>query len=331
MTSRDGWGFRLLTVGGALVLCLLALELVLRLGGFRYELRVSVLQNTAPDLQRAYESYRIDRDLIWTPRDYDDRLRLAQGARLLFLGDSCTEYASYPRGLARLIGRDTGAEVRIANLAVAGWTSHQGLRQLERELPGLSPRVVTLYYGWNDHWISIGVDDREIERINRSPLFGTLSTRVAQLLTKGWIGLRSRGREPALRVPPEQFRDNLTRAVRTVRANDAVPVLITAPSSHEKGREPAYLARRWMPDLDRLVPTHRRYVEIVRQVAAAEQAPLVDLATSFDELPREQRYASFMEDGIHFSPEGNRRAALMLYNSFRQQELIELVADAAQR
>ena len=110
-----------------------------------------------------------------------------------------------------------------------------------------------------------------------------------------------------------------------------MPVLITAPSSHETGREPAYLARRWMPDLDRLVPTHRRYVEIVRQVAAAEQAPLVDLATSFDELPREQRYASFTEDGIHFSPEGNRRAALMLYNSFRQQELIELVTDAAQR
>ena len=44
--GRRGWVFRLLTVCGALLLCLLGLELVLRLGGFRYELRVSVLEST---------------------------------------------------------------------------------------------------------------------------------------------------------------------------------------------------------------------------------------------------------------------------------------------
>ena len=123
------------------------------------------------------------------------------------------------------------------------------------------------------------------------------------------------------RVPLERFRDNLTQAVRTVRELGAVPVLVTAPSSHEPGHEPAYLARRWMPQLSELVPTHRRYVEVVRAVARAEEAPLADLARGFEALGADVRAAAFLADGIHFTRQGDLRAALMLYETFERHGL----------
>ena len=317
-SSVRGRLFRGLTLLVALAACLGLVELGLRAAGFRYELRVTVLESTAPDASRVYDHYRIDRDLTWVPRDYEERLERARAARLVFLGDSCTEYGAYPSGLIQLLERRAGREIPYANLAVAGWTSHQGLRQIERDLAGTTPAIVTLFYGWNDHWMSMGLDDRSIERLNRSPLFGWQGTRIGQLATRGWVGLTTRGREPVPRVQLDAFRENLTAAVRAVKELGALPVLITAPSSHERGREPAYLAERWMPQLEELVPTHRRYVEAVREVARAEQAALVDLARSFDALPPAVRRSAFMEDGIHFNREGDRRVALMLLDAFER-------------
>jgi lysophospholipase L1-like esterase len=318
--------FRALTVALALGTAAAGLEVALRLAAFRYELRVTVLEATAPNAERAHAAYRIDRDLLWVPRDYDDRLAAARRASLVFLGDSCTEYGSWPARLARALGRRTGRPPATANLAVAGWTSHQGLRQIERDLRETAPRVATLFWGWNDHWRSIGLEDREVARIQRSPLFAAQRTRVGQLLTRGWVGLLARGEAEVPRVPLDRFRDNLTRAARALRERGAVPVLVTAPSSHEEGREPAYLAERWMPDLARLVPTHRAYADVVREVARAEGLPLADLAAGFDELPRAERQASFLADGIHFTREGDGRAAAMLFECFEREGLVDLVA-----
>jgi hypothetical protein len=47
-------------------------------------------------------------------------------------------------------------------LAVGGWASEQGLRQFRRDVLPLHPRVVmTIYYGWNDHWIAFGGPTRQ--------------------------------------------------------------------------------------------------------------------------------------------------------------------------
>jgi hypothetical protein len=47
---------------------------------------------------------------------------------------------------------------------VGGYTTYQGLRQLERDVATLHPVIATFYYGWNDHWIGFGIEDRDVAR-----------------------------------------------------------------------------------------------------------------------------------------------------------------------
>ena len=117
-------------------------------------------------------------------------------------------------------------------------------------------------------------------------------------------------------MPPEVFRRNLAEMVRLARGAGVVPVLVTAPSDHRAGAEPAQLSPRWIEDLSRLVPLHRRYVEIVREVATREGAVLCDLAARFESLPGDARDRSFAVDGIHLTLAGDRRAAAWLRDCF---------------
>ena len=72
------------------------------------------------------------------------------------------------------------------------------------------------------------------------------------------------------------------------------------------------MADRWLTRLEDLVPLHRRYVQAVREVAAAENATLVDLHREFDQLPRPDLERLFRPDGIHLKPAGNRRIAELI-------------------
>ncbi|MEM6797308.1 MAG: hypothetical protein AAF725_25275, partial [Acidobacteriota bacterium] len=87
------------------------------------------------------------------------------------------------------------------------------------------------------------------------------------------------------------------------------PMLLTAASNHRRGEEPSYLGRRWLRNLEDLIPLHQGYVEIVRRVAADTEAPLCDLAARFEALGKEERDRSFSADGIHLTPHGDRLLA----------------------
>jgi lysophospholipase L1-like esterase len=319
----------LLSLAGSLVLCLAIVEIVLRLTGFSYGLRASIVQGAgAGDLRAAFDGCAIDRDLIWVPRRYAERLDGARATRpdILCLGDSCTELASYDARfaeLARAAFPDRG--ITVAQLGVTGWSTYQGLRQLRRDVIRIKPRVVTIYYGWNDHWKSIGLTDRELAELNASPLFRLQSLRLGQLITRAYVGLRRRGpAEPPLRVPPDEFRGNLIAIVAEARAQGIIPVLLTAPTSHAPGAEPASLAPRWITNLGDLVPLHEQYIEMVRAVARAHRVPLCDLAARFDTPPAAAgRSDLFQADGIHLTPEGDRLVARCLFDCFERDGLFD--------
>lgn len=326
------WPSRLLALGLGLVAALGLGELALRLGGFEYQLRVTVIKAAAPDPDQILEHFEIDPELIWVPGDYRRTLAeaLAQRPAVAFMGDSCTHLGRYHAYLMTALARSVGrASLPYVNLGVAGWTSVQGLAQMRRDVARLRPRIATIYYGWNDHWLSIGVEDRETARIAALPLFRFQRSRLIQLLLKGYVAQRARKAAPRpLRVPLKSFRATLVELVETARALQIVPVLLTAPSGHEPGHEPEYLRGRWVEDLDELIPLHRRYVDTVREVAAASGAPLCDLAAAFDREPasdRRRRY--FLPDGIHLSDQGDRRMAFFLYRCFADQGLIDLLRE----
>jgi len=307
---------------------LVVVEMVLRRAGFSYELRATVVEGTVIDAERIKGTYLVDRDLIWVPKGHYATLAAAVAANpaILFMGDSCTQMGRYDRYFASIVAEACpGRVLRSANLGIAGWSSHQGLQQMRRDVVRIKPRAVTIYYGWNDHWNSVGMPDAEVTRLNASPLFGFQSVRLVQLLTKAYVGVRRmRQDRPPLRVPPRDFRQNLTAMVDMARNIGAVPVLLTAPTSHQRGREPRYLAQRWITDINELVPLHRKYVELVRQVAEDKGVILCDLAAEFDVLlSRSSGSALFFGDGIHLTEKGNRLVAHFLFDCFKRNNLLE--------
>lgn len=304
----------------AVALC----EPVLRAVGFQFDLAPERVEFGWPDPVTMENQYLSDPDLFWVPKGYHEQLESIRehGADLLFLGDSCTEFSYYPNFFMReLVTRHPGRRVVARRLGVGGWSSYQGLEQLRRDVVPLAPRFVTLYFGWNDHWIGFGLRDSEINALKRSFLPGLEHSRLWQLVFKLRLALRRRiAGDTPVRVTTDEFRDNLRQMVRLAREAGIVPVLLTAPTAHKPGREPQLLRERWLPDLDQLVPLHQRYVAIVREVAREEDAPLCDLEARFAKISFKRRRARhFRDDGIHTTPIGDRKLAAFLMDCFQRQ------------
>jgi len=316
------------------VLAALALgEGILRATGFAFGIAPEAVEFGWPDPVVLKEHYAGDPDLFWVLKDYDLRLRRFVPSRpdIVFMGDSCTEFSDYPRLLVERLSADhPEREIVGLELAVGGWSSFQGLQQMKRDIVSLRPRVVTVYFGWNDHWIGCGVEDKEVYRVTRSPLARFRQARLAQLIFKGRLALLARrSGDPPRRVAASDFRENLRQIVALARQHGIVPVLLTAPSSHRSGREPARLAERWLRDRRELVPLHQSYVAMVRKMAASERAVLCDLNAKFGRIPWQQRRTYFWYDGIHFSQKGTRKVTEYLHECFREtEELREIWANS---
>ena len=311
----------LATALASVLLLLGVVEVTLWATGFSYVLQPEDIEFGKPDPELMRIGFQQDDHLFWVTPDYEEKIaRLRQEKPpLLFLGDSCTHLGHYDDELAQRRRGAGEGELSYGNLGVAGWTTFQGLRQLERDALPLGPRVVTLYYGWNDHWIGFGVEDAQVARFKGVFTSRLSRFRLVQLTSKAALALAAR-REPwPNRVPLPDFEANLRSMVRKTRAADALPVLITAATSHRRGAEPKHLGERWLRDISELVPLHQAYVETVRRVAMEEGAVLCDPAASLGDLSSAETQEIFMQDGIHFTEEGDRRLAEILDRCFETE------------
>jgi lysophospholipase L1-like esterase len=325
--------FAAIAVAMGTAAALLLAELGLRLVRFQFALYPTTVQFGWPDPVTLEERYRVDRDLLWVPRDYDATLDAWSGRRptVAHMGDSCTEFGRYDEHLAARIARDDpDTDYTYVNIGVGGWSSYQGLAQMRRDVVRLRPDIVTIYYGWNDHWRSYGVQDRDIgDFVRDQPRWmDTLSrSRLVQLVQRAMFSRRRRAVETRTGTPERvslaDFESNLVAMVRTAREAGIEPVLMTAPTSHRTGREPDYLVPRWLDDLDRLVPLHRAYVDAVRDVARVHDVSLIDLYGEFRALPPDELDSFFNEDGIHLNEAGNARIAEIMYDHFMRHGLLD--------
>lgn len=293
------------------IMGLLAGELALRIGGFRFQTFPTV-QFGWPEPWAIDNVYTPDRDVFWVTREYWDVLASARQNRpgIMFMGDSSTQFGAYPRlTLERLAARGSPFASGIT-VGVGGWSTEQGLAQLRRDVLPLRPRVVTILYGWNDHWLAYGRPDAEA-RPGRLSFWLSQHSRTAQLFLKVRFAVASRTSESQVRVQLPRYRQNLATMVRLARDAGSQVVVITAPSDHVPGQEPQYLALRHVKRLSDVVPLHRAYVDATRQVAAAEGAVVCDAAVAFDALGPTRRH-HFKQDGIHLSEAGDRMLANLL-------------------
>ena len=287
-------------------------EAGLRLAGFRFETFPAV-QFGWPEPAEIQNVYTPDRELFWVTRDYAAKLAAARVAApaVVFLGDSCTEFGSWPeRTLQELRAAQSplGSGVK---LAVGGWSSEQGLRQLRRDVLPLHPRVAVIYFGWNDHWLAFGAPDADVHA-GAIAFWLTQHSRLMQLVVKSRLGAATAlSDERAVRVPRDRYRANLEAMARLARDAGIRPVFVTAPSSHQPGREPPYLARRHLRELADLVPVHASYVAATREAAAATGAGLCDAAAELASRP-ESIAPYFRSDGIHFTEQGSEALAAVL-------------------
>lgn len=284
-------------------------ELALRLARFEHHTFPTV-QFGWPEPAAMAEVFVPDRDLFWVPKDYATQLRDARALRpaVVFVGDSCTQFGTWPRQTLDKLRESTPTLARGVKLGVAGWSTVQGLAQLERDVLPLHARVIVIFFGWNDHWAAFGRPDTAARP---GPVTWWLSehSRVMQAWLKARQGAELRMAPDApVRVDLASYEGNLRRMARDIRDSGAHALFITAPSGHVKGQEPAYLTRRHVRRLEDVVPLHAAYVDATRRAARAEQASLCDAAFAFSQLPPPlARY--FQRDGIHFSDEGNARLA----------------------
>jgi lysophospholipase L1-like esterase len=277
--------------------------------------------------------------------------------RIISLGCSCTfgisSACSYPEALAEFLGRNEAAPLshrqvgppldvdpearplapdlpgkrfEVINAGVPGYSSLQGLRLLESEMAGYRPDIVTVFFGWNDHWLARSFPDREQKAPSRGAQFlldHASRSRLFQALVKLSASVRrlARGRRASetYRVSPVDYRGNLERMIDDAERGGFRIVLVTAPAAYQQAADvPDYLVQdRFIPDKTTLLTLHREYNEIVRQVARRRGVPLADCAATFDASPR--RKGLFGEDGIHPNEIGHWLIARDLFRVLRDQ------------
>jgi lysophospholipase L1-like esterase len=293
-----------LLAAGSVVAALGAAELTLRSRHFQFR-AIPDLQFGWPEPQVIANEFQQDRDLLWVTHDYHEKLTHAKTthANVIFLGDSCVEFSTYPRRTLSRLAKTDPALGSGEKLGVPGWSSEQGRTQMLRDVLPLHPRVVTIEFGWNDHWDALGPPDDETHP-GRLLMWASEHLRVYQAYRKAYLGLEQKWHpEGPRRVSLDRYRDNLRTMAEAATREGARVVLITAPTDHVAGAEPEYLHARHLHQLSQLIPLHASYVQATRDVARATGASLCDAAAAMATLANRRLY--FRPDGIHFNEWGD--------------------------
>ena len=80
--------------------------------------------------------------MLWVTKDYQQVLDSARRHRpaIVFMGDSCTQFGTYPSRTLELLGRTRPSLGCGIKVGVAGWSVVQGKAQLVRDVLPLHPR-----------------------------------------------------------------------------------------------------------------------------------------------------------------------------------------------
>ena len=245
--------------------------------------------------------------------------------RILCLGCSVTfglfEPKSYASYLEELLNQPGGEKAfEVYNMGVPGYSSFQGLRQFETVGLEYAPDLITVFYGWNDHWLMKTLPDKKQKP--PSTLAKTLDqSRLYQFLFYLYMEFRTKNiqhefRTEDLRISPLDYMDNLTEFISIARGNGIEIILVTAPTSI-RGMEdtPGFLIRDGLILEGMDLPALQESFNIrVRTLSNHYKVPLADCAKALE--PDVQ--ALMMEDGIHPNEEGHKRIAEVIHRTIQE-------------
>jgi lysophospholipase L1-like esterase len=310
---------------GIFNLLLVAPELVLRVAAdFRYESGVWQKRDFAYPEQRHFFWRVIPDDKLFWKYSPDgpgvnswgfrgkniDVTKPRNVIRSVFLGDSCMEQG-YPTMAGELLNEKYGnprRQFECVTLAVSGYSSHQGKVMAKLYGAKLKPDLAVIGFGWNDHWLAwTSIDSKKVVRASKTfwERAVDIPYREFQLLQfLNWLLVPHpsyAGKLSEVRVPENDYRENLTSMAETFGKIGCPVVFITAPTAAYKSGF-GYNNPPFSVSEEAVVKLHKRYNEIVRQVAKALDAYLLDLESEFDSLENVQ--SLFTDDKIHFKNDG---------------------------
>jgi lysophospholipase L1-like esterase len=123
-------------------------------------------------------------------------------------------------------------DIEVLNLAVPGYTSHQGLAWLRRDIEKLKPDLVTACFGWNDINLR-AASDREMMRTDQHLVtlrrVGSASQAISHLVS--WWRARPRPEAKpfagaVLRAPVEDYVENLLDIAKLAKTHGASVAVI---------------------------------------------------------------------------------------------------------
>ena len=231
-------GKNLLFGSVAVIFFFLVLEIAARVVGFDEPVRFQVL---AKGKSERFENSDL---LGWEPikvsGDFNEdgfigprvpKERTPGVLRIAALGDSCTQWGDppYPELLRARLETSVGATEAL-NAGVAGYSSTQGRIHFQHDVLPYRPDIVTIYFGWNDHWTKNAHTDSEIfDPARNAPWKKASAQRLAEIrvIQIGFFlkELVVGNRWPlVLRVPLREYRKNLNEMVEQVREFRSSPL-----------------------------------------------------------------------------------------------------------
>jgi len=244
--------------------------------------------------------------------------------RIAGLGDSCTQFGEPPyiEIVRDLLKEKRGKPVESLNAGISGFSSHQGLIRLQRDVAKYKPDVVVVYFGWNDHWVAPQKTDAGQQVARNSPLTKILWKIDGSKLVQAGLLVVDAVRPPpvpSFRVPLDDYTKNLREIIREIRAIPAVPILVTAPTNATRATswgEFVHLPRTLAEEYSSPSVIHNSYVAATKLVAEEEHVPLVDAAADFGTAE-----GLIMRDHIHPTQAGYERIAKLIADTITRENI----------
>jgi lysophospholipase L1-like esterase len=273
--------------------------------------------------------------------------------RIIALGDSCTfgmivnkffEYIEkpYPQRLEEIAAERVGAgRIEVLNAGVPGANSYYGVMLLRSKLRGLSPDLITVRYGWNDHLMSRGGQNGSAYREPEDALILHVQDLLLRTALYPFVwrlalevqGLRHPYTKPTAAdipkewkpdVPLERYKRNLRRIAELGWAQGAEVWFLTSPTAFvtdenrgQYDKFPNTMAARALihfsaiPSFERLIKIHDSYNAATREVAGELGVPVVDMDALYRQHAAAHLFGS--TDVPHPTQEGHNLEAEALY------------------
>ena len=197
--------------------------------------------------------------------------RSPDSIRIITLGDSWTfghnvaMDQSYPKRLQVMLRSEfPNKKIEVLNLAMLTYTSHEGLKLLQRKALAFQPDIVLIGYSMNDASIA-GWHDRDVfvpktwrfslrrfisenseiyklaaylnqlgkfDAVTMGDTIKAASDQNADFLFESWVSADAleakdyERLESKVRVPPAEYEQNIREMIRLVREHKAVPILL---------------------------------------------------------------------------------------------------------